>query len=93
MYTLNWLPIGGFVKMKGEESIEQESHDPESLAGKSFWQQSIVILAGVAMNFVFAVIIFSALFMIGVEPLAVNTKFQTETETRLVPSLDKAIAE
>lgn len=91
-YTLNWLPIGGFVKMKGEDSGEDGAQDQDSLAGKSFWKQSVVILAGVFMNFVFAIVIFSILFFIGVEPLAVNTKFPTATETRLIPTFDQAIS-
>lgn len=91
IYTLNWLPIGGFVKMKGEEMNEAGTHDPDSLTSKNFWQQSAVILAGVAMNFLFAFVIFSALFMVGVEPLGINTKFQTSTETKLIPSFDEAV--
>ncbi len=77
--------------MKGEEMNETGTHDPDSLASKNFWQQSAVILAGVAMNFLFAFVIFSTLFMVGIEPLGVNTKFQTSTETKLIPSFDEAV--
>lgn len=70
---------------------EAGTHDPDSLASKNFWQQSTVILAGVVMNFLFAFVIFSTLFMIGVEPLGVNTKFQTSTQTKLIPSFDEAV--
>lgn len=77
--------------MKGEEMNESGIHDPDSLARKNFWQQSAVILAGVIMNFLFAFIIFSALFMVGVEPLGINTKFQTQTETKLIPSFGEAV--
>ncbi|OIP53626.1 hypothetical protein AUK10_02185 [Candidatus Gracilibacteria bacterium CG2_30_37_12] len=91
IYTFNWLPIGGFVKMKGEEINETGSHDKDSLASKNFWQQSGVILAGVVMNFFFAFIIFSVLFMVGVQPLGINTKFPTHTETKLIPSFDEAV--
>ncbi|MDD5197637.1 MAG: site-2 protease family protein [Candidatus Gracilibacteria bacterium] len=91
IYTFNWLPIGGFVKMKGEEMNETGAHDKDSLASKNFWQQSTVILAGVIMNFFFAFVIFSTLFMVGVEPLGINTKFQTQTETKLIPSFDEAV--
>ena len=45
IYTFNWLPIGGFVKMKGEEMNEVGVHDPDSLSSKNFWQQSAVMLA------------------------------------------------
>lgn len=77
--------------MKGEEMNAEGTHDPDSLASKNFWQQSAVILAGVAMNFLFAFVIFSTLFMVGVEPLGVNTKFPTATETKLIPSFDEAV--
>jgi len=90
-YTLNWLPIGGFVKMKWEEINESGIHDHDSLAHKNFWQQSCVILAWVCMNFLLAFIVFSTLFMIGVEPLGINSKIQTTTETKLIPSFDEAI--
>lgn len=66
-------------------------HDKDSLASKNFWQQSTVIFAGVIMNFLFAFVIFSTLFMVGVEPLGINTKFETATETKLIPSFDEAV--
>ena len=43
------------------------------------------------MNFLFAFVVISTLFMIGVEPLGINTKFQTSTETKLIPSFDEAV--
>ena len=70
---------------------ESGTRDLDSLASKSFWQQSAVILAGVVMNFLFAFVIFSTLFMVGIEPLGVNTKFQTVTETKLIPSFEEAV--
>lgn len=91
IYTLNWLPIGGFVKIKGEEMNETGAHDKDSLASKNFWQQSWVILAWVFMNFLFAFIIFSVLFIVWVQPLGINTKFPTHIEAKLIPSFDEAI--
>jgi len=91
IYTFNWLPIGGFVKMKGEDMEGKGAKEKDSLVHKSFWQQSGVILAGVFMNFLFAILIFSGLFMVGVEPLAVNTKFETVAQTKLIPSFDEAV--
>ena len=44
------------------------------------------------MNFVFAWVVFSILFAIGVAPVAINTKFATSTETLLIPSPEKAKA-
>ena len=43
------------------------------------------------MNFFFEFVVFSGLFMIGVEPLGINTKFPTQTETKLIPSFQEAV--
>jgi regulator of sigma E protease len=54
-YTLNWLPIGGFVRMEGEE---QDSDDPRSFNNASLAKQLIVLVAGVTMNVVAAFVLF-----------------------------------
>lgn len=61
-YTLNALPIGGFVRMLGEED---PSH-PESFAAQSQWDRIKVLLAGPGMNVVLAVLLFAVIGMIGV---------------------------
>lgn len=63
IYSINWLPIGGFVKIKGEDGSEKNEKD--SFASKTAWTRSKVLLAGVTMNFVLAWILLSAVFMIG----------------------------
>jgi len=57
MYTLNWLPIGGFVRLEGEDG---DSDDPRSFTRAALPVKLIVLLAGVAMNLLLAVVIFSA---------------------------------
>ncbi|MDD2487372.1 MAG: M50 family metallopeptidase [Candidatus Gracilibacteria bacterium] len=91
VYTLNWLPIGGFVKLKGEEYSEDARNGNDSLISKSIFKQMIIVLAGVMMNFLLASMIFSTLFYIGTEPLAINTKFQTTTKTKFIPDIETAI--
>ena len=59
-YTLNALPLGGFVRLEGED----ESTGPRSLASKSPGVRAAIISAGSFMNAVLAVAIFAALFMI-----------------------------
>ena len=59
-YTLNALPLGGFVQLEGEE----EATDPRSLASKSPGVRAAILGAGSFMNAVLAVAIFAALFMI-----------------------------
>lgn len=63
MYSINWIPLGGFVKIKGESG----SHvgDEDSFAHKKIWQRCIVLVSGVAMNIVLAALLFTVGFMIG----------------------------
>ncbi|PIT93884.1 RIP metalloprotease RseP [Candidatus Falkowbacteria bacterium CG10_big_fil_rev_8_21_14_0_10_43_11] len=62
IYSFNWLPLGGFVKIKGEQG---ESHDADSLLHKPIWQRAIIMSAGVAMNLIIAAIMLAVGFMIG----------------------------
>src|SRR5687768_4894570 len=55
-YTLNWLPIGGFVKLEGEEG---ESDNPRSFVRQRLHTRLAILLAGVAMNFLLAFLIFT----------------------------------
>lgn len=59
-YTLNWLPLGGFVRLLGEE----DPSDPRSLAAASAGKRLIVLYAGVAMNVVLAILLLAVGFMI-----------------------------
>ncbi len=54
-YTLNYLPIGGFCLMEGEES---DSDDPRAFAAASLPRQILVMVAGVTMNLLTAVFLF-----------------------------------
>jgi len=68
VYSLNWLPLGGFVKIKGENG--DEKNDPQSFAAKKPWQKSIVLSAGVIMNVVLAAVLLIIGYMIGLpQPL------------------------
>jgi regulator of sigma E protease len=59
-YSINALPLGGFVRMVGEE----DPSDPRSLASKPRPVRLIVLSAGSFMNFIFAIVLFSAGLMI-----------------------------
>lgn len=62
-FTLNWLPLGGFVRMAGEES----GFDAEgSLPSKRPYQRAIVLLAGPLMNLILAPILYAIVFSAGV---------------------------
>jgi len=49
IFSLNWIPLGGFVKIKGESG--EAKSDEDSFAGKSAWTRVKVLVAGVIMNF------------------------------------------
>lgn len=67
-YTLNLWPIGGFVKIFGEnpEDVSEDHPDKErSLVGKSKLTQAAVLFAGVFFNMIIAWLLFSAAFALG----------------------------
>ena len=63
IYSLNWLPLGGFVKIKGENG--ENENEPDSFAGKPIWQRAFMLSSGVVMNIVLAAVLISAGFMVG----------------------------
>lgn len=63
LYSVNWLPLGGFVKIKGENG--EEASQPDSFGYYRTGRKLMVLLAGVIMNFLFAAVILGAGFMIG----------------------------
>ena len=65
-FTLNWLPIGGFVKLEGEEG---ESDDPRSFVRQRLPTRLAILLAGVAMNILLAFLIFAFIAGFG-DPIA-----------------------
>lgn len=56
LWTLNWLPIGGFVRMEGEDGDAAE--DPRSFSAKPLWVRLTVLVSGVAVNVALAFVIF-----------------------------------
>lgn len=62
-YSINWIPIGGFVKLKGEDGGDKK--DEDSFANKKIWQKALILASGVGMNFFLAAIVLSIGFMIG----------------------------
>lgn len=63
IYSINWIPLGGFVKIKGETGEYEEESD--SFAHKKIWQRALILSSGVGMNFVLAAVLLSFGFMIG----------------------------
>src|SRR5690348_16956291 len=63
IYSINWIPLGGFVKILGEDGTD--SADPESFGRQSAWRRFSVLIAGVAMNLILAWVLVSIGMAIG----------------------------
>lgn len=137
LFSLNWLPLWGFVKLAWENKrnfliydeknnllnnenlkkfilenkeifdkkwnkiwkedkieilkILSENEADYNLNKKPAWQQSIIILAGIFMNFVLAFFIFFILFLVWVKPIWINNHIKTSLDLKLIPTLEQAI--
>lgn len=72
-YVLSALPLGGYVKMYGEQGDAEpgsETYDPSkegrSYTDKNAWQKAIIIIAGPLFNILFGIIIFWGIYIAGV---------------------------
>jgi regulator of sigma E protease len=68
-YRLNYLPLGGYVKMMGQEDMDPnaKSDHPNAYNNKPIWARACVISAGVVMNMIFGAIFLAIAFMIGIQ--------------------------
>ena len=68
IYSINFLPIGGFVRMPGENgdiNDPEGNYDPQSFAAKSAGKRIIVLIAGVTMNIILAMVLFTIAYGLG----------------------------
>ena len=80
MYSLNFIPIGGFVRMPGENGDINDTsgnYDPHSFAAKPAGKRLIVLVAGVTMNVILAMLLFTIAFGSG--------------EPKLLPEIGKVV--
>jgi len=67
-YGIGWIPLGGYVKISGmiDESMDLEQMkqppQPYEFRSKPAWQRLLIMLGGVSVNFIFALVIYVALF-------------------------------
>ncbi|MDR2064051.1 MAG: RIP metalloprotease [Candidatus Nomurabacteria bacterium] len=76
--SLNWLPIGGFCKMKGEAD---SAKGKGTYGAASFWQKTKILFAGVVMNWLVAVVIFTILALFGM-PRILENQFTVPSDTK-----------
>jgi len=84
--SLNWLPLGGFVKLKGENDSDERKG---SLGAASLWAKSKIMLAGVTMNLLAGLAILTALALIGMPKLLTQDnvgqdQFTVASDTKII---------
>jgi len=81
-YSAGVVPFGGYVRMLGEE---EESDALDSFEKAKLWRRMAITLAGIFMNFVFAIVILAGLFTAGSTPLLISdTDVDTAVEQGLI---------
>lgn len=94
LFTLNWLPFGGFVKIFGENPDDENTNGPDkdkSFVHKPKYIQALVLVAGVFMNFILAWLLLSLGYMSG-SPTAVGSEpsgYTVENAALTVMSVEK----
>lgn len=80
LFSVNLIPLGGFVKLKGEHDSDTE---PGSFGAASTWTKTKIMAAGVFMNLVVALVLFTILALIGMPKLVPN-QYTVKSDTQLV---------
>jgi regulator of sigma E protease len=70
-YRISAIPLGGYVKMSGENPMDDRTGDPGEFLSHPRWQRFIVALAGPAMNIMLAVALLTGVYMVHYEYAAV----------------------
>lgn len=80
LFTINLIPLGGFVRLKGEHDSDTA---PGTFGAASLWVKSKIMAAGVLMNLLTAVMLFTAIALIGM-PKLVDNQFTVKRDTKPV---------
>ena len=85
-YTVNWLPFGGFVKIYGEDPEPGSAPAPRSFTSRPRILQAAVLVAGIAMNLLFAYLLITLTLGLG------TTRALTDEEALYAPDAVLAVA-
>ncbi len=80
LLSINWLPLGGFVKLQGENDAANKKGD---YGAANLWVKTKILLAGVFMNWLFAALILTLLAVIGM-PKVLPNQFTVASDTKEV---------
>ena len=64
-YRISALPLGGYVKMAGDNPLEDRKGEPDEFLSKPRWQRVLIALAGPAMNLILAIVLVAGIYMRG----------------------------
>src|ERR1700756_3798484 len=66
-YRINALPFGGYVKMSGENPMDERSGDPREFMSHSRWDRFLIAIAGPVMNILLAIVLLTGVYMVHYE--------------------------
>src|SRR5437868_13640140 len=66
-YRINAIPLGGYVKMSGENPMDERSDDPREFMNHSRWHRFLIAIAGPTMNILLAVVLLTVVYMVHYE--------------------------
>jgi regulator of sigma E protease len=78
VFSLNWLPLGGFVKLQGEHDSASKKGD---YGAATYWQKTKILFAGVVVNWVVAAFLLTILALVGL-PKIVPNQFSIPSDTQ-----------
>jgi regulator of sigma E protease len=70
-YRIAAIPLGGYVKMSGENPMDQRSDDPREFMNHSRWHRFLIAIAGPTMNIMLAIVLLTTIYMVHYEYPAV----------------------
>lgn len=84
IYSLNWLPLGGFVKLKGEHDNDTEKG---TFGAATTWAKTKIMMAGVFMNLVAAFVLFMIVALVGM-PKLLDKQFTVASDTKIIKEVE-----
>lgn len=80
LYSINWLPVGGFVKLHGETAGDQVLYPDRAFTNKRKTTKILITLAGIAMNFILAIVCFAIVYsVVGIETSKIDVTVEGVT--------------
>lgn len=79
LFTINWLPLGGYVKLKGEYDAAKNKGD---YGASTFWQKTKILFAGVFANWLIAVVLLTIVALFGMPKIFPN-QFYIESDAHI----------